>query len=64
MPTYSYKREDGHVFEVRQSITDDPLERCPTTGQRCKRVILHAPNVDLSKAGPGTYEHDYKRNGK
>lgn len=60
MPTYSYKREDGVVFEVRQRITDEPLTECPDTGLAVRRVIIHAPQVDLSKAGPGTYEHDYK----
>jgi putative FmdB family regulatory protein len=30
MPTYGYKCEKcGHEFEVRQSISDEPLKVCP-----------------------------------
>lgn len=29
MPTYEYLCEDGHRSEVRQSMGDDPLRRCP-----------------------------------
>ena len=28
MPTYEYECEIGHVFEVQQSIKDEPLEKC------------------------------------
>ena len=39
MPLYEYVREDGTKFEVVQNIKDEPLTKCPTTGQKCKRVI-------------------------
>lgn len=39
MPTYEYKREDGTVFEITQSIKDDPLTECPETGQKVRRLI-------------------------
>lgn len=39
MPIYEYKREDGTVFEIKQSITDEPLTECPTTGQKVERII-------------------------
>ena len=29
MPTYSYKCEEGHEFEVWQKITEEPLAECP-----------------------------------
>lgn len=32
MPTYEYICDDGHETEQRQSIKDDPLERCPEEG--------------------------------
>lgn len=56
MPTYKYKREDGSTFEVEQRITEDPLEKCPETGQDVERVI-QPPSV-LFK-GDGFYVNDY-----
>lgn len=38
-PTYQYKRDDDTIFELVQSIKDDPLMTCPTTGLGCRRVI-------------------------
>lgn len=58
MPTYEYKREDGTTFEVRQSINDDPLEKCPDTGQSVKRVITGGGGVVYK--GDGWYVTDYK----
>ncbi len=61
MPTYVYRREDGTTFEVFQSITEPPLERCPETGQRVKRVI--AGGAGLVFKGSGFYLTDYARKG-
>lgn len=58
MPTYEYKREDGTTFEIKQSINDDPLERCPDTGQKVKRVITGGGGVVYK--GDGWYVTDYK----
>lgn len=58
MPTYKYKREDGTTFEVRQSIKDDALEKCPDTGQKVKRVISGGGGVVYK--GDGFYVTDYK----
>ncbi len=58
MPTYEYKREDGTTFEVRQGINDDPLEECPDTGQKVKRVITGGGGVVYK--GDGWYVTDYK----
>lgn len=60
MPTYEYKREDGSVFEITQSINDDPLETCPTTGQPVKRIISGGGGVVYK--GTGWYVTDYKNN--
>ena len=57
MPTYTYKREDGTTFEASQSIRDKALTKCPTTGQKVKRVIHPRP---VHFKGPGFYETDYK----
>ncbi|MGD8428141.1 MAG: zinc ribbon domain-containing protein [Balneolaceae bacterium] len=58
MPTYEYKREDGTTFEIQQSINDDPLETCPETGQKVKRVITGGGGVVYK--GDGWYVTDYK----
>jgi putative FmdB family regulatory protein len=39
MPIYEYKRKDGTVFEIHQSMKEDALEFCPDSGQPCKRII-------------------------
>ncbi len=59
MPTYEYRREDGSTFEVVQKMTDDPLETCPTTGQRVKRLI--GGGAGLIFKGSGFYLTDYAR---
>lgn len=61
MPTYKYKREDGTTFEVRQSINDDALKKCPDTGQKVKRVISGGGGVVYK--GDGFYVTDYKNKG-
>jgi len=61
MPTYEYKREDGTTFEVFQGINDDPLEKCPETGQKVKRVITGGGGVVYK--GDGFYITDYKNKG-
>jgi putative FmdB family regulatory protein len=58
MPTYIYKRDDGTKFEAWQSIKDRPLKKCPTTGQKCKRVIGRTARPIFR--GTGFYETDYK----
>ncbi len=58
MPTYEYKREDGSVFEIIQSINDAPLTTCPDTGQPVKRIISGGGGVVYK--GTGWYVTDYK----
>ncbi|MCC5907402.1 MAG: zinc ribbon domain-containing protein [Balneolaceae bacterium] len=58
MPTYEYKREDGSVFEIIQSINDEPLATCPDTGQPVKRIISGGGGVVYK--GTGWYVTDYK----
>lgn len=62
MPTYEYKREDGTIFEIQQSIKEDALKVCPTTGQKVKRVISGGGGVVYK--GDGWYVTDYKNGGK
>jgi putative FmdB family regulatory protein len=57
MPTYVYRREDGTKFEIKQRITEDPLEECPETGQPVERII--AGSAGLIFKGDGFYITDY-----
>lgn len=61
MPTYTYKREDGSVFEIEQRITADALATCPTTGQAVTRVITGGSGLVFK--GSGFYLTDYARAG-
>ena len=61
MPTYTYKRKDGTFFEFEQKITEDPLKKCPTTGQSVKRVITGGAGLVFK--GSGFYLTDYGKSG-
>ena len=56
MPTYEYEREDGTRFEVQQSISEDALKKCPTTGQKVIRLIS---STSFQLKGSGWYKTDY-----
>lgn len=55
MPVYTYRREDGSTFDIRQSFLDEPLSSCPTTGQAVSRVIQPA---GIIFKGSGFYVND------
>lgn len=61
MPTYTYRREDGSTFEVKQKITEDPLETCPDTGQDVERIITG--NAGVIFKGEGFHVNDYDSHG-
>ena len=50
MPTYTYRREDGTTFDIRQKFSDDPLAVDPETGQKVTRVI-HSAGVIFKGSG-------------
>lgn len=57
MPAYDYECQDcRRTFEVRQRITEPPLERCVHCGGRVRRVL--APTSFILKGG-GFYVNDY-----
>src|SRR3954469_19100134 len=56
MPIYEYKCEKGHVFEVTQRMTDDPLSSCTTCSAPVQRVF-HPVAVHFK--GSGFYNTDY-----
>jgi putative FmdB family regulatory protein len=57
MPTYEYVcRSCGHLFEVVQSMRDDPLTECPQCGGVLRKVF--APPA-ISFKGSGFYATDH-----
>ena len=58
MPVYTYRREDGTTFDIRQTFLDNPLEACPTTGQAVARVIQPA---GIIFKGSGFYVNDHSK---
>ena len=60
MPTYEYKCSAcGHTFEQFQSITADPIKRCPQCGKaKVKRLI--GTGAGLIFKGSGFYITDYR----
>lgn len=57
MPTYTYRREDGTTFDIKQSFHEDPLQVDPETGQKVYRVIQSAGVIFK---GSGFYVTDNK----
>jgi putative FmdB family regulatory protein len=56
MPIYEYRCENGHLFEVMQKITEDPVTVCPDCGAPVQRVF-HPIAVHFK--GSGFYNTDY-----
>jgi putative FmdB family regulatory protein len=56
MPIYEYKCENGHVFDVMQKLSEDPLMTCVECGAPVRKV-LHP--VGISFKGSGFYSTDY-----
>ena len=56
MPIYEYKCDNGHVFEVMQKMTDDPVKKCPECKAKVQRVF-HPVAVHFK--GKGFYNTDY-----
>jgi putative FmdB family regulatory protein len=61
MPIYEYRCENGHTFEVIQSMSDDPVENCEQCGAPVERVF-HPVAVHFK--GSGFYSTDYKTKSK
>ncbi len=62
MPTYEYKcKRCGKEFEINQSITEAPLERCKECRGVLKRLISQSTFI---LKGDGWYVSDYKDKAK
>ena len=59
MPIYEYRCENGHLFEVMQKITEEPVTQCEECGAPVSRVF-HPVAVHFK--GSGFYSTDYGRN--
>lgn len=56
MPFYEYRCTKGHTFEVRQSMSDEPLKKCEVCGAKASRVLF-APAIHFK--GTGFHNTDY-----
>jgi putative FmdB family regulatory protein len=56
MPIYEYRCKKGHVFDVMQKISDDPVTKCEVCGAPVERVF-HPVAVHFK--GSGFYNTDY-----
>ena len=60
MPTYAYKCDSSeHDFEMFQSITAEPLKKCPEC-KRAKVRRLIGTGAGIIFKGSGFYETDYR----
>jgi putative FmdB family regulatory protein len=61
VPIYEYRCGNGHLFDVMQRMSDDPLTACIECGAPVQKV-LNAPAIHFK--GSGFYNTDYgRRNG-
>lgn len=59
MPTYEYEcTRCEHRFEKFQSMTDEPLKRCPKCRSKIRRVFGTGAGIIFK--GSGFYETDYR----
>jgi putative FmdB family regulatory protein len=58
MPIYEYKCANGHVFDVIQKMSDEPLSECQECGAPAERV-LHP--VAIHFKGSGFHNTDYAK---
>lgn len=60
MPTYEYRCEAcSHQFDEFQSMTEEPLRKCPKCGKNRLRRLFGAGAALLFK-GSGFYQTDYR----
>ncbi len=60
MPIYEYKCDNGHVFDVIQRMSDEPLTKCQECAAKAVRV-LHP--VAIHFKGSGFHNTDYRKKG-
>ena len=60
MPIYEYRCENGHVFDIMQKMSEDPLAECVQCDASVKKVLQP---VGISFKGSGFYSTDYNKKG-
>ena len=61
MPIYKYKCENGHLFDVKQKLSDNPLASCVECSAPVRKVMQP---VNISFKGSGFYSSDYRGGAK
>jgi len=57
MPTYEYEcKKCNHRFEVFQSMSDEPIKKCPECGKQVRRLV--SGGVGVIFKGSGFYVTD------
>jgi putative FmdB family regulatory protein len=52
MPTYEYEcKKCGHRFEVFQSMSDEPIKKCPECGKQVRRLVSGGAGVIFKGSG-------------
>lgn len=62
MPIYEYKCDNGHVFEVIQRMSDEPLRECQECGAPASRVLT-PPAIHFKGSGFHNTDYGTKRGG-
>ena len=58
MPTYEYRCQNGHDFEVFQRMSEPPVEKCVHCGAPAERQL--SAGAGLLFKGSGFYITDYR----
>jgi putative FmdB family regulatory protein len=60
MPIYEYVCKNcEHTLDALQKMNEEPLEYCPSCGERRLKRLISAPRFRLK--GQGWYETDFKK---
>ena len=62
MPFYEYRCVKGHTFEMRQSMSDEPVTKCEVCGAKASRVLF-APAIHFKGSGFHNTDYGSKRRG-
>lgn len=61
MPTYDYRCDKGHTFELFHSMKDESVKHCPECGEPARRVP--GGGAGFLFKGSGFYITDYRSKG-
>ncbi len=51
MPTYEYRCQNGHEFEVFQRMSEQPVDKCPECGAPAERKLSAGAGVLFKGSG-------------